>query len=67
MFGFGELPCLLTPSNLLSLRLLHSLENLLHEGLELQVAAKKKEKKNLSLYPSPVRLALRLQNDPLAR
>ena len=64
MFGFGELPCLLTPSNLLSLRLLHSLENLLHEGLELQVAAKKK---NLSLYPSPVRLALRLQNDPLAR
>ena len=66
MFGFGELPCLLTPSNLLSLRLLHSLENLLHEGLELQVAEKKR-KKNLSLYPSPVRLALRLQNDPLAR
>jgi len=53
MFWFGELPCLLTPSNLLSLRLLHSLENLLHEGLELQVAAKKKEKK-IYLYIPPL-------------
>jgi|EndMetStandDraft_5_1072996.scaffolds.fasta_scaffold06597_4 hypothetical protein len=51
MFGFGELPCLLTPSNLLSLRLLHSLENLLHEGLELQVAEKKRKKIYLYIPP----------------